>query len=464
MKNLPWNSTEECLTNGNYLGVKNNYHEIPMLSLQNAYTLSDLTKFFSSIRHTLGIKINTPLEFCVEPKLDGLAISVIYHQGKFAYGLTRGDGHVGEDVTEALQHVNFPKTLPEINGKFYPLVEIRGEIFLPISKLEELNLRRKQGDLPTYKTTRNTAVGLLKQKTPKPEELNLLSFRGYDLPTPEVKNTFYTQIQLLKTLKSLGFDIAEPYFECTEDKCYGLLVNELEKKRYTFDFPIDGAVLKLNSLELQMRMGEASKYPKWAKAWKFPASEGITTVLSVTWNMGKTGYFTPVAELFPVMIDGVTISRATLHNVSYIKRKGVKINSRVVLERRGDVIPAITGVLVTKDTEDLKEIKLPTHCPSCNSDLLVMRSDTGVEKLFCPNGEKCPQQVVHALYEREILKGGGRGKRILGVGFEAFEELYYSGVLAKMNNDFKNIKSHLDEIRKLSKWKKGRINTVLKQL
>ena len=454
MNDLPWKDIHTYTHEHPEVNVTENYHNPPMLSLQNAYNHSDLTKFFSSVRKKLGIPQDEIINYGIEPKIDGLAISLVYHHGKFSYGLTRGDGVIGEDVTSTLTHVHFPKVLNEANGNIPSHVEIRGEIYLPAENLEKLNTQRNELRLELYKTPRNTAVALLKQKDPNPEEVKLLRFKSYDVPSEEIKSRVQTQQELMKLLKNWCFEVPEPFYLVNDLECFKTIITDIGKKRYSLKFPIDGAVIKVNSLDYQKKLGESSHYPRWARAWKFPASEGVTELKGVTWQLGRLGYFTPVAELEPVEIDGVTIKRASLHNPDYIQRKGIKLHSRVIVERRGDVIPAVTGVMVPVDDKSLEEIVFPTVCPSCGSPLILQDTPTGSKKLKCPGEHNCPEQYLQRLYHHV------QGLKIKGLGRASLRAFYEHGLLNSSSSIF-DLLQHAEKMKELPGWSEKKVTNLL---
>lgn len=428
-------------------------HKIPMLSLQNAYSLDDLTKWFKSVKNQTDLKHEDEVEVVIEPKIDGLAINLIYEHGKWVKALTRGDGIVGEDVTHVLTHVKFPKVIPP-QTKYPSEMEIRGEIFLSEKNLEILNQKRSQNHQELYKTTRNTAVGLLKSSQTTSEEASLLDYRMYEIKTdPPSKLKAYTQEDILKTLKEWGFKASEPYYVCRGKECLKY-ITEIGKKRYKYDFPIDGCVLKINPLVMQHTLGVTAHHPKWARAWKYPAAQGITTLKDVTWQLGRLGYFSPVAELDPVVIDGVTIKRATLHNPDYIEKKGIKLNARVVVERRGDVIPAVTGVMVPLDASRLKTIEYPKTCPYCQSTLVLQDTPTGSRKLKCPGDTQCPEQSLQRLYHHV------QSLKIKGLGLKTLRYLYEHNVLDLKESIF-NLLDRYDSIVSLPGWSVKKTHSVL---
>ena len=436
--------------------MENLTHNIPMLSLQNAYSIEDLAKWLKSVKTHTGLKDEDEVELVVEPKIDGLAVNLTYSHGKWMKALTRGDGLTGEDVSHVVSHIKFPKIIPSQTK--YPLeMEIRGEIFLSEKNLEILNKKRSQNNQELYKTPRNTAVALLKSSQTSPEEASLLDYRMYEIKTEDPRKLkVYTQEDILKTLTNWGFKASDPYYVCFGNQCVKI-ISSIGKNRYKYDFPIDGAVLKINSLSMQQTLGATSQYPKWARAWKYPASSGTTTLKDVTWQLGRLGYFTPVGELDPVVIDGVTIKRATLHNPDYIHKKHISLNARVIVERSGDVIPAVTGVMVPLDPSVLKPIEFPKTCPYCQSELILQDTPTGSQKLKCPGDTQCPEQSLQRLYHHV------QSLKIKGLGLKTLRFFYENKVLDLKESIF-NLLDRYDVIVSLPGWSEKKAHSVLNAL
>jgi DNA ligase (NAD+) len=303
----------------------------------------------------------------VEPKIDGLAMELVYENGVFIVGSTRGDGKTGENITQNLKTV---KTLPlRILSETAPLLEVRGEVFMPVSKFKELNdLLGVKGDR-MFANPRNAAAGSVRQLDPRVTASRPLDFFAYGIGRTEGK-AFSTQWDVLAYLRKIGFKVSPLIRRFTVFEDVIKYHEEVKEKRDGLDYEIDGIVVKVNRIEQQERLGLISRSPRWAIAYKFPAREEFTTVNDIVVQVGRTGALTPVAILAPVPISGVTVSRATLHNENELRRKDVRIGDTVVVERAGDVIPEVVSVIKSKRTGAEKEFRMPDRCPICGADVL----------------------------------------------------------------------------------------------
>ena len=340
-------------------------HSMPMLSLANAMDEIELDDFNKQI-----IKIvNNNIEYIAELKLDGLAVELVYKNGKFVYGSTRGDGLVGEDITNNLKTI---KGIPlSLIGKNIPeLLEVRGEVFINKSDFENLNRNRIKKELVPFANPRNCAAGSLRQLDSKITSKRPLRIFCYGLGTIKGMN-FDSQKEFLSYLPKWGFPV-NPYVEVGigEDflKEY---YKKAEKLRDTLDYDIDGVVFKVNSYELQQKLGNRSKSPRWAIAGKFKAEQGIAKILDIQISVGRTGALTPVAKLKPVKVGGVVISNATLHNQDEINKKDIRINDYVFIQRAGDVIPEILKVIKEKRQNNSKKYIIPNVCPVVNQKYII---------------------------------------------------------------------------------------------
>ena len=354
-------------------------HKIPMLSIDNTYSSDELIEFDKRVKRMADVEY---VDYVVELKYDGVAVSLIYEDGKFTLGASRGDGFRGDDITENLKTV---KTLP-LSIPYKKPIEVRGEVYMRKDDFEKLNREREKNGEQLFANPRNATAGSLKlldSKEVAKRNLQLFVYQGI------VGNDFETHWDVMNFLKELGFPVS-PHMKHAEnikeviDYC-----NEWEEKRFSLPYNIDGMVVKVNSLSLQEKLGTTTKSPRWVVAYKFPAEQVSTIIKDVTVQVGRTGTLTPVAILEPVEISGTIVSRATLHNFDEIKRLGVKIGDRVFVEKGGEIIPKIVKVIPEARDGDEKDIPVPEKCPVCGNPVI---KDTGEVAIRCPN-VRCPAQV-----------------------------------------------------------------------
>ncbi|MDI6810184.1 MAG: NAD-dependent DNA ligase LigA [archaeon] len=341
-------------------------HSIPLLSLNSVTAEEEVKDFDDRVRRMLG---GAEIEYVVEPKIDGLAIELIYEDGSFVVGSTRGDGYTGENITQNLKTI---KTIPLrifADDAAPPLLEVRGEVFIPLSKFKELNEELGEKGEKMFANPRNAAAGSVRQLDPRVTASRPLDFFAYGVGRTEGKE-FSTQWEVLDYLRRIGFKVNPLIrrFETIEKVI--TYHKEVEEKRDDLDYEIDGVVVKVNSIAQQGSLGAISRSPRWALAYKFPAREEFTKVNDILVQVGRTGALTPVAVLEPVQIAGVTVSRATLHNEDELRKKDVRIGDTVVVERAGDVIPEVVSVIKSKRTGVEKEFRMPERCPVCGADVL----------------------------------------------------------------------------------------------
>jgi len=356
-------------------------HSVPMLSLENVANADEMKAWYERITKSLE---GEEVEFVAEPKLDGLAVELIYENGNFALGSTRGDGTTGENVTGNLLTI---EEIPRTINNARELLEVRGEVYMKLRDFQALNAAREEDGKTRFANPRNAAAGSLRQLDSKITAGRKLSFFAYDVGSSSMK--FGNQQSLLGYFKDhCGFQVAENY-RCESladiEKAYAGLI----EKRENLPFEIDGMVVKVNDFALRERLGIRSRSPRWAVAYKFPPRQEKTVLEDVEWSVGRTGAVTPVAHLTPVNIGGVTVKRASLHNMDEIERLGVKIGDTVIVERAGDVIPDVVRVVTDKRTGTEKEIRVPEKCPVCGSE--VHRPEG--EVVFRCTNITCPAQV-----------------------------------------------------------------------
>src|SRR5690349_21658175 len=392
-------------------------HAIPMLSLENGFTDEDLADFDRKVRERLGVP--GPIDYAAEPKLDGLAISVMFRNGEYVRAATRGDGVTGEDVTANVRTI---RGLPSrLRGKPPALLEVRGEVFLPFAGFEKMNKDQLARGEKTYVNPRNAASGSLRQLDPRITATRPLDLYFYSVGVVEGAEIPALHSELAPWLNSLGLRT------CPEAKkvrgIEGCLAyyRDIGARRARLPYQIDGVVYKVDSRADQEKLGFVSRAPRWALAHKFPADEEITVLEDVIFNVGRTGALTPAAKLRPVFVGGVTVSNATLHNMDEVARKGLKIGDTVVVRRAGDVIPEVVRYLPERRPADARDIVMPASCPVCGSPVTRLE-DQAVFK--CTGGVlKCRAQRA----EWVMHFAGRRAMDIEGLGEKLIEQLVNDG-------------------------------------
>lgn len=393
-------------------------HREPMLSLDNAFSIEELRDFDARVKRLLGS--SEEVEYTVEPKYDGLAVELSYKDGLLYKASTRGDGYVGEDITQNIKTI---KAIPlRIEGvdKIPEEIDIRGEVYLNIDEFERINKERIEKGEPVFANPRNAASGSVRQLDPSITASRRLYMSCYGIGY--VKGIeFQSQIEFIEWLKKARFPVpayvklAKGIEEVIE------AIKEIEKLRQGYPFETDGAVVKVNSFELQRKLGTKTREPRWAIAYKYPAHQGITKLKDILASVGRTGVITPVAILEPVKIGGVTVSRSTLHNWDEVERKDIRVGDYVIVERAGEVIPHIIGVVKDRRTGEEKEVKIPEHCPVCGSKTVREPGEVAVK---CINFN-CPAQVE----ERIKHFASRRAMNIEGLGDKTVELLHNKGII-----------------------------------
>ena len=390
-------------------------HAYPMLSLENAFNEKDLRDFEERLRRFL--KTDEAISYMAEPKLDGLAVELVYEKGLLRVGSTRGDGRTGEDITRNLKTIRtIPLRLSDSNKTPVPdLIEVRGEAYLTLEGFKSLNEQRLAAGEPVFANPRNAAAGSLRQLDPKITARRPLDFFAYgvsdtgDLPCA-------TQQELLEYLNKLGFRINPLTSFCGDISEVVYHFSRLQEIRPELPYDIDGMVIKVNPLQLQNRLGSKARSPRWAIAAKFTATQATTILKDVEFQVGRTGALTPVAILEPVNVGGVMVSRATLHNEGEIRRKGLLLGDHVLIQRAGDVIPEIVKPVVEKRDGREESIRIPENCPACGHRLVLPENEAITR---CPNPH-CPAQRLRLL----IHFTSKAGLDIEGLGKKAMELLY----------------------------------------
>ena len=384
-------------------------HRTPMLSLGNAFNEQDLRDFDRRVRQAVGDDV----QYVVELKIDGLAVSLRYENGYFAQGATRGDGTTGEDITENLKTVRSIPLKLKSNVSF----EVRGEVFMPKKSFEKLNELRLAAEEEPFANPRNAAAGSIRQLDPK-----IAAKRNLDIFVYSIADLGATGIQrhseALDFLEKEGFKTNKERRKCENiDEVINLIEN-LQEKRATLPYDIDGIVIKVDSLDQQEELGFTAKSPRWAVAFKFPAEEVMTKLINIELSVGRTGVITPTAILEPVRVAGTTVQRASLHNEDLIREKDIKLGDTVVVKKAGDIIPEVVNVLVEHRTGEEQEFSMPTHCPACESDLVRIEGEVA---LRCINPQ-CPAQIQEGLIHfvsRNAMNIDGLGERVVSQLFLA---------------------------------------------
>lgn len=387
-------------------------HRVPMLSLDNAFSEDELRDFDRRVRERL--ETDGDVEYVCEPKLDGLAVSLLYEKGRLTRAATRGDGYTGEDITANIRTI--PSVPLKLRGKDYPdLVEVRGEVYMLKDGFEKLNRELSDRGEKTFVNPRNAAAGSLRQKNPKVTARRPLEICGYGIAVENEKDLPDNHWDCLKRAKGWGFRVNREMRRATgADECLKAY-EDLEGKRDDLPYEIDGIVYKVNKLSLQRELGFVSRAPRWAIAHKFPAQEELTVIEDVEFQVGRTGALTPVARLRPVFVGGVTVSNATLHNMDEIDRLDVKIGDTVFIRRAGDVIPQVVKVVKDKRPKNARSIKLPSKCPVCDSDV-IQPEDEAVAR--CTGGLYCAAQRKESIRHygsRKALDIEGLGEKWIDI-------------------------------------------------
>ena len=386
-------------------GFEKYSHQYPLYSLQDAFSREELDAFDARVRKELD-----DVTYICELKIDGLSISLTYEQGIFVAGATRGDGSIGENITENLKRVkDIPLSLPEKLD-----ITVRGECYMPRASFDQVNQSRQENGEPEFANPRNAAAGTLRQlDTAVVSKRNLATFL-YQEASPSTRDS---QEKVLKHLEQLGFVVNQRRLLAHSMDEVWTFIQEIGQERDQLPYDIDGVVIKVNDLAGQEQLGFTVKAPKWAVAYKFPAEEKEAKLLSVDWTVGRTGVVTPTANLTPVQLAGTTVSRATLHNVDYIAEKDIRKDDTVIVYKAGDIIPAVLRVVESKRVSE-ERLDIPTNCPSCDSKLLHFEDEVA---LRCIN-PRCPAQIKEGLTHfasRDAMNISGLGPSIVEKLFAA---------------------------------------------
>jgi len=394
-------------------------HEVPMLSLDNAFDEAEMQAFNKRLSELLSLEVS--LQYCAEPKLDGLAVSLLYEQGQLVRAATRGDGRSGENITTNVRTI---KSVPLklVGDKIPELLEVRGEVYMPLKGFKQLNDRQRQHDNKIFANPRNAAAGSLRQLDPKITASRPLAFCCYSIAQLLGTTLPDSQFDQMQLVKLLGLPIS-PYIEKLNSiEACSDYYHSMADKRDFLSFEIDGVVFKLNKISQQNKAGFVSRAPRWAIARKFPAQEVMTTLLDVEFQVGRTGALTPVARLEPVEVGGVIVSNATLHNMDEINRKDIRIGDTVIVRRAGDVIPEVVSAVLKDRKAGFNKPEMPGACPVCNSEVIQQEGQAAF---------RCTGGLVCAAQRKEAIKhfASRKAMDIDGLGDKLVEQLVDLGLI-----------------------------------
>ncbi|RHW50241.1 DNA ligase [Bombilactobacillus bombi] len=419
-------------------------HEIPMLSMGDVFSFAELQEFNERIKNAVG----HPVDYNVELKIDGLALSLVYQQGQLVQGSTRGDGSIGEDVTNNVRTIkNIPQTLPE------PLdLEVRGECFMPKAAFAKLNNQREQNGETVFANPRNAAAGSLRQLNAQITAQRQLSTFIYTVVNPQ-NIAVATQSQALEKMTQLGYHVNPERFVSHDLQGVKAYIAKYQQLRDQLPYGIDGIVLKVNDLTLQQQLGNTVKVPRWEIAYKFPPEEAQTTIHQIEWTVGRTGVVTPTAVMDTVQLAGTNVNRATLHNMDMIQQKDIRIGDTVLLHKAGDIIPEVSQVLLAKRKAHTQPYTAPTLCPSCGAKLVHLEDEVA---LRCIN-PMCPAQVKEGLTHFASRKA----MNINGLGPKIVEQLWQHHLVSDVA-DLYRLTSH--DLEQIDGFQEKSINNLLESI
>lgn len=414
-------------------------HDVPMLSLDNAFTDADITAFDQRIHDRLGS--SKKIEYCCEPKLDGLAMNIRYKNGVLVQAATRGDGATGEDVTTNVKTIEM---IPlRLRGKNHPVIlDVRGEVFMSKKGFDILNAQALKRDEKVFANPRNAAAGSIRQLDSKITASRPLEFYCYGVGLVEGKKMPDLHSEMMQQLSEWGLRISSLMKIVHGAEGCLEYYNHMGKMREKLPYEIDGVVYKVNSIREQQRLGFVSRAPRWAIAHKFPAEEVNTVIEDVEFQVGRTGAITPVARLKPVHVRGVTVSNATLHNMDEVKRKDIHIGDTVIVRRAGDVIPEVVSVIKTNRSSHIKKITLPKHCPICHSSIEQVEGEAIAR---CTGGLFCPAQ------RKESIKhfASRRAMDIEGLGDKLVEQLVDTNLISTVADIYDLTQTQLENLERM---------------
>jgi DNA ligase (NAD+) len=421
-------------------------HQTPMLSLGNAFNEQDLRDFDRRVRQAVGDNV----QYVVELKIDGLAVSLRYETGLFVQGSTRGDGTTGEDISENLKTI---RSIP-LRLKQDLSFEVRGEAFMPKNSFERLNELRLQHEEEPFANPRNAAAGSLRQLDPK-----IAAKRNLDLFVYSISDLGGTGVEkhseALDLLEEVGFKTNKERRKCESIEEVLKVIEGIQEKRASYTYDIDGIVIKVDSLAQQEELGFTAKSPRWAIAYKFPAEEVMTKLINIELSVGRTGVITPTALLEPVRVAGTTVQRASLHNEDLIREKDIKIGDTVVVKKAGDIIPEVVNVLVDKRTGEEQTFSMPTHCPACESELVRIEGEVA---LRCINPQ-CPAQIKEGLIHfvsRNAMNIDGLGERVVA-------QLFQEGLIKDVADLYRLTREQLLQLERMGEKSTEKLLNAIEQ-
>ena len=397
-------------------------HIYQMYSLDNTYSNEELESWYARASKILD---TNDFKFCCELKYDGASINLLYENGNLLRALTRGDGTQGDNITNNIKTI---RSVPlKVNNSFFKKFEIRGEIIILNDSFKQLNRKREELGEPIFKNPRNTASGSIKLLDSNEVARRPLQCFLYSIVSDEVKMKSHSE--LLNIARDMGFDV--PKYEKVVGGLDGVkeYINYWDKNRSNLPFEIDGIVIKVNNIDFQKKLGFTSKFPRWAIAYKYKAENLVTKLNSISFNVGRTGAITPVANLEPVLISGSTVKRASLHSFDQMMKLRLRFNDSVYVEKGGEIIPKITGIDIENRGSEYDEIKFPINCPECNSELVKLDSEAN---FFCPNVKDCSPQAIGRIQHFVSRKA----MNIDGLGDETIKLLYHKGYLKDISDIF----------------------------
>ncbi|MEO8439552.1 MAG: NAD-dependent DNA ligase LigA [Spartobacteria bacterium] len=424
-------------------------HRAPMLSLDNTYSEEEVGAFYRRIEKLLP---NEEIRLVVEPKVDGVAVSLLYEEGRLKYAATRGDGTTGDDITQNIRTI---RSLPQkLQGKPPRLLEVRGEVFMTKKGFARLNAQREEAGLPVFANPRNSAAGSLKQLDPAVTAQRPLGIIFYGTGAVEgLELTHHSQLFAL--LEKLGLPCSERWWPASSLEEILGAIHELDKVRHDFVYETDGAVVKVDSFLQRESLGMTAKSPRWAMAFKYESEQVETKLLDILIQVGRTGTLTPVAALAPVVVSGSTVARATLHNEDEIKRKDIRIGDTVVIEKAGEVIPAVVSVRTDLRTGAEKKFRMPAHCPICGS---IVVKDEGQVAVRCVNAQ-CPAQL-----KRRVEHFASRGAMdIEGLGEAMVEQLVSRGLVGQVSDIYRLTSEQLGGLERMGEKSVANLVTAIER-
>ncbi|MCI2424933.1 NAD-dependent DNA ligase LigA [Candidatus Acetothermia bacterium] len=427
-------------------------HSLPMLSLSNAFNEAEIRAFDRRVQQEVK---ESEITYVVEPKLDGLSVELIYRDGRFVQGATRGDGINGEDVTANLRTIkSIPLHLHKLHGKIPPLVAVRGEVYIDRADFDRINQQRQREGLSLFANPRNFAAGSLRQLDPNVTAMRRLKIFCYDIGNSE-GITVETQHDLLISLSHLGLRVNRLYRICRGIDAVISFYQQLENERDDLPYETDGVVIKVDNFSYRRVLGTVSRSPRWAIAAKFTAKEGITSVKDIRVRVGRTGVLTPIAILEPVRIRGVEISHATLHNEDEVRRKDIRIGDSVVVQRAGDVIPKIIRPLINLRGSTERFFIMPTQCPHCNAAITRIAGEAAHR---CTN-ISCPARIKESI-SHFVSKSG---LDIVGFGFHLVDQLVEKGIVKRVSDIFHLTQHQLSGLERMGEKSATKLITAIEE-